>query len=167
MLLQADWIKHGGLFICKYCLAAVEELKLAKRGLKCITKTQTYTQTRIHTQMCMSTRVHSHTHTHTLTQKQHASLQDECKRFIFRPLGPLLCSGFTERMKELPCPLLACMWGWGFYYGPKQGACVSVGRASVGQCEDGVQQNADGCTVAGRISVFSATKHSIHSEVSA
>lgn len=62
-------------------------------------------------QMCMSTYVHSHTY----TQKQPSSLKDECKRFIFRPLGPLLCSDSTERMKELAS---ICVGGGAFIVAP-------------------------------------------------
>lgn len=63
------------------------------------------------------------------THKQHASLQDECERFIFRPLGLLLCSGFTERMRELSCPLLAFEWGVGLLLWPPSRRLVSKCRS--------------------------------------
>lgn len=110
-----------------------------------MTKTQTHPQT--HT--C------AFTHTHTDTQMQHANLQDEGKRFIFRPLGPLLCSGFTERMREFSCPLLAFEWGVGLLLWPQaEHACLSVG-----QRKDGLQQRANGYTVVANICDFPSAKH--------
>ena len=90
------------------------------------------------TQMSISTQ--SNTQSHTDPPKQHASLQDQSKRFIFRPLGALLCSGFTQRLRELSCPLQACVWGVGLLLWPKAWSS----SLSVGQCENGVQQSADG-----------------------
>lgn len=49
--------------------------------------------------------------------------------------------------------------GVGLLLWPQAGrSCLSVG-----QREDGVQQSADGCTLAAEISVFSAAKHTIYS----
>lgn len=129
---QSRLQQHGELCICKNTVCLLQKrpkLKdFAKSGLKCVTHTCKHTHTYIDTQMCMSTC------SRTQTQKQHVSLQDEYKRFIFRPLDPLLCSGFTERMTELPCPLLAFVWGAGLLLWPQAGSlCLSVG-----QCKDGV-----------------------------
>lgn len=113
-----------------------------------MTKTQTHPQT----QTCAFTLSHMHTN----TQMQHGNLQDKCKRFIFRPLGPLLCPGFTERMRELSCPLLAFEWGVGLLLWPQaEHACLSVG-----QSKDGLQQRGNGYKVVANICDFPSVKHS-------
>lgn len=110
------------------CKQKKKPSRLSLKGVKSTrqTNTQLFTHryARKYMHICVT---HTHTESHAETQKQHASLQDEWKRFIFRLLDPLLCSGFTERMKELPCPMLAFVCGgWGFHCGPKQGACARV-----------------------------------------
>lgn len=150
------------LFVC--CRKAKSQkfsLKGVQSALQRHKHTNTHPDPHSHTDVHEYTRTltHRHSHTHTDTLKQHASLQDEYKRFIFRPLGPLQCSGFTERMRELPCPPASICVGVGLLLWPQAGrSCLSVG-----QCEDRVQQSADGYTVVAKISVFSATKHSIYS----
>lgn len=128
----------------KYCLFVAEKQQpkaFIKMGRRCMTNSQTHASTH--------TRPDTHSHTDvlecacTLPKKHRSSmpvLKIECKRFIFRPLGPLFCSGFTERMREPPCPLLASVWGWSSYCGPKLGHSW----LSVGQHEDGVQRSDDG-----------------------
>lgn len=73
---------------------------------------------------------------HRYTEKQHASPQDERKRFIFRPLGPVLCSGFIERMRELPCPLGSIYVGGG-------AVTVAPGRALVPECRSAQRWESD------------------------
>lgn len=100
--------------------------------------------------MCMSAHVPSHIHGYT--QKQHASPQDECKRFIFRPLGPLLCSGFIERMREPPCPLGSIYVGGGAFI-------VAPGRALVSECRSAQRWSPTEVLMVAWISISSADKH--------
>lgn len=89
--------------------------------------------------------------THTNT-KLYVRLQDENKRFIFRGLDPLLCSGFSERMTARPWPLLAFVWGVGLLLRPQAASSCP----SVGQCENGVRQSDDGYSVETETCVFFA-----------